>query len=340
MGQSAAKVLSFTSTGEVGGTWGSTGVATKKLHGLTDCTLSIVTKTETVRSVGWYGPGPVANEVSQSGEGNFEGVALYEDITNIMGGLFGHTSGSTGNSTGGSTAPYYYAWTAPVTSTQIVTTFDLEYGTTGQAYMAVGAIIDGITIKGEAGGYWTYSSPILAKQIKPLTGLTTAALIDRTVNPIKMADTSLYMDAFSTGTMGGTAISASLISFELSAKANRHMKTFAGSLYPGGWGDAPMDGSLKTVLEFNTTQKALVDELLGTTGTALQRQIRIKGSQGSSGTLKSAALDFCGIVSEPIKLWDDRDGNLTVELNWAGKYSTSISNWFRAIIECGSSSTT
>lgn len=338
--QSAAKVLLFTSTGEVGGTWGSSGAATKKLHGLTDCNLTIVEKVESVRSVGWYGPGPVAAEVQQSGEANFDALALYEDLACLLGGIFTHTSGSTGNSTGGAGAPYYWSWTAPVNSTQVSTTFTLEYGTSGQAYTAIGAILNGINIKGEAGGYWTLSCPVLTQQIKPMSALSTAGNIDRTVNPIRMANTSLYMDAFSTGTMGATAISVSLISFELDFKANRHLKQFAGSLYPGGWGDGPIEGTLKTLLEFNTTQKALVDELLGSTGAALERQIRIKASQGSSATLKSAALDFCGIMASPVKLWDDRDGNMTVELNWAGKYSTAISNFLRCIVENGTSSTT
>ena len=338
MAQTAAKVLTFTSTGE--SSWGTSGAATKKYHGLTDATLTIVEKVEAVPVVGWFGPGPVANEQAQSGEGTFEGTVVYEDITNVLNGLFTYTSASTGNSTGGTTAPYYYSWTAPVSSTQVVATYTLEYGTTGQAYTAIGSALNGLTLRGEAAGYWTFSSPVIAKQIKPLTGLTTAALVDRTVNPARMADTTLYMDAFSTGTIGATAISASLISFEANINMNRHTKTFAGSLYPGGWGEGRTEGTLRTLLEFNTTQKALIDELLGTTGVALQRQIRIKASQGSSATQKSMALDFCGIVSDPIKFWDDRDGNMTVDLTWTGKYSTAISNWLRFIVENGSSSTT
>lgn len=348
MASIAARILTFSSTGEVGGTWASTGgVATKKWHGIgDDVTFSIVENVEAVPSVGWYGPGPVAAEIAQSAEGTIPGVLTYEDAPNLLNALFAYTSASTGNTTGGTTAPYYYSWTAPVTSTQACATYPMEYGTSGQAYKLNGVIFNGLTITGESPGYWRFSIPALAKSVQTLAAMTTAANVDRTVNPVKMADTSLYVDDFDSGTMGGTAVTATLINFEFTLDAGRHLKHMAGSKYAQGWGDNKMSGTLRTLLEFGSTAKAYIDELLhgststGSTGAEVERQIRIKASQGSSATLKSMAIDFAGIIAEPIQLWENRDGNLVVNVTWSGKYSTQLTNWLRAIVENGSSSTT
>ena len=283
----AARVLTFSSTGEVGTMtpttgWGTTGNASKKWHGIEDgVTFSIVENVEAVPTVGWYGPGPVAAEIAQSAEGTIPGVLTYEDAPNLLNGLFTYSSQSTGNTTGGTTAPYYYSWTAPVTSTQTVATYPMEYGTSGNAYKLKGVIFNGITLSGESPGYWRFSIPALARSIEPLAALTTAALVDRTVNPVKVADTAIYVDAFSTGTIGGTALPASLISFELSVESGRHTKMFAGNKFAQSWGDNKMGGTLRTLLEFGSTVKGLVDELLSSsTGAEVQRQIRIKASQG------------------------------------------------------------
>lgn len=330
--QKAATILTFTSTGEA--SYGTTGATTRKLHGLTDASLVIAEKVEAVPAVGWFGPGPVANRVAQSGEGNIEGICLYEDMPNILNGLFSAIGASTSTA-----APYAYPYAAPTNSTSVVYTYTLEYGTPSVSYTAMGVVLDGINVKGEAGGYWTYSSPLLAKQVKNVTP-TTAANVDRSVNPVRMADTTLYLDAFSTGTIGTTAISASLISFEADVKMNRHTKTFAGSLYPGSWGDDRTEATLKMVLEFSSTQQTFLQELVGSTGVALQRQIRIQASQDSSASQKIMRIDFAGILSENVKLWDDRDGNMTIDLTFTGKHSTALNTWGRFHVENGSSSTT
>jgi hypothetical protein len=344
MASRASNVLTFTSTGEVGGTWGSSGAATRKFHGVEECDMTIVESVVAVPSMGWYGPSPVAEEVAQSGEGTFKGTACYEELPTIFGGLFGHTSGSSGNSTGGTTAPYIYNWAAPVTSTQVVTTFDFEYGSSAKAYNAIGSILNGIKLSGEAGDLWKFETPYLAKQIKPLTAASTAAWVDRTVNPIRMADTKIYLDAFSTGTIGGTELPASLISFELNADQKRHLKFFGGSKVPGNWGDDIMEGTLAFVVEFGSTVKAMIDSLLGTSsGDSIEKQIRIQAlnsTNTASTDRRSATVDFSGIQSESLKLWDDRDGNLTVGFNFTGKYSTALANFLKLQIENGSSSTT
>ncbi|MBU2346651.1 MAG: hypothetical protein KJ888_20870 [Gammaproteobacteria bacterium] len=345
MASLAAAILTHTSTGEVGGAWGSSGATTKKFHGATAVSMTIVEAVEAVPAVGWYGPGPVADNVSQMGEGSIEGKATYTDLPMILNGLFTYTSGSTGNSTGGTTAPYYYAWAAPKTSTQVCATYTMEYGaSTALTYASIGSVLNGISLKGEAGGLWDFSVPFVSKIVKPIATASTAGNIDRTVHPIAMKDTQFYWDAFSSGTMGSTALSGTLISFSLDVDAKRHTKLFAGSKFPGNWGDNRMEGTLSAIVEFNSTMKALLDTICGaTSGTALEAQIRIQAvntTATDSTSRRSAAINFAGIQSNPIKLWDDRDGNLTIALQMAGKYSTALTNWLTFVVENGSSSTT
>jgi hypothetical protein len=345
MGANAGNVLTFTSTGEVGGIWGSSGAATRKFHGITDDSEFVLEeKIEEVPAVGWYGPSPVSEEVSQYGSGTLKGIACYEELPTLFGGLFSHTSGSSGNSTGGTTAPYVYNWQAQVSSTQVCTTFGIEYGSTSDTYAAYGSILTGVKISGEAESLWKFESPFVSKFLKPLTAASTAAWVDRTVNPVAMADTKIYIDAFSSGTIGATVLPASLISFELDADLKRHIKFFGGSKNPQGWGDAKAEGTLSVVVEYGSTVKSYIDSIMGTSsGTKFQRQVRIQAlnsTNTASTDRRSATIDFAGIQDGSIQLWSDRDGNETVEFKLKGKYSTGLSNWLKLQIENGSSSTT
>jgi len=334
MPATAVKTIQLNTTGE--SNWGATGAATRKVRGVTDATLKIASALEVIPSLGWYGPSPEAEESAQSGEGSIDMIASYEELTRIFNGVFTAIAAST--TTSG--APYGYPYTAPVLSTQASYTYTLEYGTTGACYRAPGSIINSLTIRGAAGGLWELTADILAKQIvASSSGLSSGTILER-INPIRMADTKLYVDAFSTGTMGGTTMAATLIDFELTINPNRHLKTFAGSVNPSSWGDGKWESTLRLTAEYNASAKALVNELLGSTGAVVKRQIRIGALEGTSCSVKSVNLDFWGVKTEGETLFGDRDGNMTVELNWVGLYSTGTSGWFSATVQNGSSSTT
>lgn len=354
MASVASVVVLIPSTGEVGGTWGSTGAtATRKLHGLSDQSFTITERTEAVPMVGYYGASPVNDEVQQAGEFSMEGVVTYQEMPKIYNGLFTYTSASTA-----AADPYDYYWSAPVASTQACATYGLEFGTTGQPYVARGSIFNGLRISGEAGSNWKFSVDGLSKQILVSSGLSTAAFADsRSMKPVPMKETNIRLVPHATGVFGSSSgqISATLISFELNYNPNRHLKFFAGSKEAGNWGDNRNEATLRTLLEFNTTAKAYVDELLASststssTGVPLQKQIRLWASSTSTAgtTGFAASIDFAGIVSSPIRMWENRDGNLTVSLEWAGKFSTAFApvgstngNYLSFQIVNGSSSTT
>jgi len=339
MGASASKILQLTSSGEAA--WGTTGAATRKLHGVTDATLKINSDTRVVESQGWYGPSTVVYEGSQSGAGAIEMVLSYDEFPILLNGVFTANDDSTGSSTGGTTGPNNYPYEAPTSSTQAVYSYTIEYGTTAATYRAPGSVISNMTVRGEAGGAWEATFDTVAKQIIASTSGLSSGLSDRTVVPIRMANTTLYVDAFSTGTMGASEVAATLIDFELNVNPNRHLKLFAGSKVPSSFGDGRMEGSLRMTLEFNTTAKALVDELLGTsTGALVKRQIRIGATQGSDSGRYTANLDFAGTKVEGETLFGDRDGNIIIETNWQGTYSTGLTNWFICNVENQSTSTT
>lgn len=346
----ASVVVLINSTGEVGGAWGSSGPATRKLHGVTSASLTVTEEAEAVPAVGYYGPGPIMEEVKRGAEFSLDGVWTYQEAPKLLNNLFNPTSGSTV-----AADPYAYHYYAPVHSTQAHYTYTLEYGTSGNAYIAPGAVFNTFRLSGEAGSYWKYSIGGLAEGVAALSaGLTTAALGDvRAQTAVPMARTNIRFHPFTTGAWGSSSgqISAALVSFEFNLDTKRHLKYFAGSPDAGGYGDGRYEGSLRTVLEFNSSQKALLDELLGaSTGVALQRQITLWASStstaGTTGFL--SALNFAGMVNAPIKLWEDRDGNCILDLSWGAKFTTALQdigtsgtgNWLTFRIDNGSSSTT
>lgn len=347
-------VVLIPSTGEVAGTWGSTGaVATRKLHGLQTQSFTIAEKTESVPMVGYYGASPVAEETMQSGEFAMEGIVCYQEFPKILNGLFTYTSASTA-----AADPYDFYWNAPVASTQATATYGLEFGTTGNPYLSRGSLFNSLRVSGEAGGFWQFSIDGFSKQIMVSSGLSTAAFADaRTMKPVPMKETNIRLVPHATGTFGSSSgqITATLISFELNYNPNRHLKFFAGDRYAGNWGDGRNDATLRTLLEFNTTAKAEVDALIASststssTGAPLQRQIRIWASSTSTAgtTGFAASVDFAGIANGPVKFWDDRDGNCTVDVTWLGKFSTAFTpvgstggNYLSFEVVNGSSSTT
>lgn len=322
--------------------YGSTGTVNVRLMGIEDASLTPKPTVEQVNSIGYLGPSPIAALVAAHGEGSLSGKATYEDMPRVFNGFFAAISVST------STAPppYVYPYAAPQASTQAIYTYTVEYGTTGAAYRAPGSLFSKLNIKGEAGKLWEYQVDTLHQAIIPTTSGLSTSISDRAVNPIRMADTTLYVDAFSTGTIGSTAQANTLISFDATIDTKRHLKTFAGSIYPTDWGEGTWDLSLKIVAEFNASAKGWVDATLGTGGTIapalLQKQIRISATQGvaSSASYRLTQLDFAVTHMDGEKLFDDREGNMTVALSFKGQISTALGNWFAASFSNNSSSTT
>ena len=63
----------------------------------------------------------------------------------------------------------------------------------------------------------------------------------------------------------------------------------------------------------------------------MQRRIQLTAT-GTPAANRIAVLQFAGTLVEGVKLFEDRDGNITVSLKWSGTYSSTLGNWLKAKI--------
>ncbi len=299
-------------------TWGLTTRGSVKLIGVTDANISVAQTVEQAELIGTMAPALVAAQTEIHGEGHIEQEASYQDICYWLDGLFGAATGSAVANT-----TYMRRYAAPQGTKPTPAWYTIEYGPPSGEYEMVGSIVSGMEISLESGQSWKVSVDVLGKSVAAAAKSTSPV---RSVDLIRASDAVLSMDTW-TGTIGTTALAATLISANLSLTPSAHLKTFCGSIAPGSYGYGRWEGSLTTVLEFNALSKAIVDALLAPG--LIQRQIRVSATTGSTTTTRVATIDFAGTLVEAVELFADRDGNVTVELTWNGTYNSRLANWLK-----------
>lgn len=295
--------------------WGTAVAATAKLMSVTDASLVPMSTHEQSAELGTAAPSKQVALTEQHGAGSVEMDLSYEDILYPLHGLFGSVA-PTG------TDPYTYTYAAPIATAAAPQKYSVEFGAGTDAYVLKGGLVQHLNIAGEVGSIWKATLDLIGKLIATVT---LAAPADRTIELIRTADTTLYVDAVG-GTMGSTVVAVTLIGFELDVDSGRHLKAFAGAVNPGDFGEGKWEGTLRLTLEFTAAAKAYVDALLGPAKT--ERQIEIRATSGT----KSAKLQFTGYLSEDPTLFGDRDGNIIVETTWQGAYNSTFANWLKSII--------
>lgn len=301
-------------------TWGTAVDASAKLMGVTDASLQIADEVHQTERSGMLYPSDLVAEVQFMAEGSITMDLTYEDILYPLEGVFDaietHAT---------ATGPWTWAYAAPDDTAVVPQPFTIEIGTPDAVadaeYEASGALFTELNISGEAGGVWVGEFPFLAEDADDDTMKTGTAVADRAVELIRMADTTIDIDTWS-GSYGGGGLTFQLISFELSVSTGRHLKQFAGALQPTAWGDTQWTGTLTTVVEFEADSKAIVDALL--VPGLIQRLIEIEATSGTS----SATIQFAGTLVNGVELFSDRDGNITLSLEWQGTYNDTVSGWF------------
>jgi hypothetical protein len=217
----------------------------------------------------------------------------------------------------GSEDPYTWAFPLPDVSDDLedFALFTVEYTDGGdQIIRAVDVFGKTLTISGEAGGSWSFEVELDGGAVTIPAALS-ATPSAPAVTPIKMADTSLYVDA-AWGSIGGTLVEE-LISFTYKLEGLQHSKQFAGSLSPNGRGNAKWKVSLELVLEMGAAEAhAFADALLTTD----QFAVRVGASTNSGDD--AANLDGVYMV-EDISTLDDRDGNNTIKITLLGEKDSS-----------------
>jgi hypothetical protein len=296
-----------------------------QLTGVTDMSLDIVPDVYQPQFMGTLAPAVTSALMGQHGEGSISQVASYQDLPYYLGGVFGTSAASAGANT-----TYVYKYEAQVSQVTTAPYYTVQIGSTGAEYQLEGGMFTNLTISGEAGGMWEVSADLLGKAVT--TASMTTGLDVRDVDLIRMSDTNIYVTPWARSTISSTALSATLISFELTANPQRHLKMFAGSINPGAHGDSTWESQLTTVMEFNATAKAYVDEMIAP-DTLVQRQLRIRASTGTSTGARQATIDFAGELASTVTLWDDRDGNMIVSLVWDAKYNTTNTMFLKADVK-------
>jgi hypothetical protein len=301
--------------------WGTANTtATVQLTGVTDISLNIVDDVYQPQFMGTLAPSVTTVNMGQHGEASITQAASYQDLPYYLEGVFGTSAASAGANT-----TYVYKYEAALSQITTAPYYTVQYGSTGAAYQLNGALVGNVTISGEAGGIWEVSADLLGKNVT--TKAHTTGLDVRNVDLIRMSDTNIYMTPWTRSTLSTTALSATLISFELTANPQRHLKMFAGSTTPGAHGDSTWESQLTTVMEFNATAKAFVDALKAPA--LVQRQIRIKAATGTTTGAREATIDFAGTIVDGVELFGDRDGNMTVSYVWNGTYNTVSTSFLK-----------
>lgn len=322
-----ASVLKLIQIGDEN-TWGTDTAATAKLMGVISADANQADEIESVGDLGTAMPSVAAALKKTSAEMTISQRASYQDIVYWMHGLFGAATASAAANT-----TYAYKYTAPA-ATAVITpeAYTVEYGEpTSAAYQMTGGLVRELTLKGDAAsGLWTADVTLVGKTLK--AEAMTSGISARTVDIARFADTSLYIDAWG-GTIGSTAVAATLISAELRVSNGLHLKHFAGAATPQNYGLDRWEGELTLVLEFNTTDKAYVDAMLAPA--VVQKLIRLLATQGATSALRVMRIDFAGTLIDGVKLFDDRDGNMTISLKFNGVYSPAAAmlSWLKVYVK-------
>ena len=271
-----------------------------------------VTKVHPQEDVSSYAP--VRHYVAAvEAEGVLKMDATYEEMTYFlaMAMPYDEPSGS-----------YLWEWPLPFQTDPATYLFTLEFQDAGP-YDSSGAYTIrttdtlgiGLTISGVAGEGWQVEMPIGARKVEYINQISDNinSDMDESVTPIKMAETTVQIDS-SYGSIGGTTVEE-LISFNWKIEDLKHMKRFAGSLYPNGHGYGRWKTTLELVMDINAESLTLADAVLDTT----QFAVRVKGYVD--------ATDYCYIdgmyMVEDVATLDDRDGNNILKFTLLGEKDSS-----------------
>lgn len=302
-------------------TWGTAVAPTAKLMGVQEC--EIQPEIETIgfeERRGSLAPVHLSRVAAKTGTASLSLYATYEDIGYWFDSLFGAAT-PTG------IGPYVRTYAGPngaaPTSPKKFTLVD---GQSTDAYCLSGAVVSSYTLSGESGGALEESIEFIGDVVETDS---TAALSDRTVNPIMGHQVTISHCTMAEDlAVDGTVLTNLGYSFELAVEAGRLVNRRLGSIGPTGYSEGKYATSLSLVLEFGTASKAFVDEIIATTGSTFEQQFRITATQGTN----VITWDFAGYCETAPVLFTDEDGVITVELEMVGQYSSGMGGYFEASV--------
>lgn len=295
MGTSAQRVIQFGRES----TWGTGVAAAAILGGLTDFKFNPGITTALRRYLaGSFTPAAASALVRQEPTAKISGDLTAEDSIYFFDSCVKGSVAPTGAN------PYTYTFGFPTTASPALRSRTWEFYDGAQAWRLLGGLVNKLTVKGSDGAESvTYDAELIGKQIGTTT--LTAALSPRAFNIFTPPQCQLYIDAAG-GTIGTTAVAATLINWEYSIDMGTHVKMFQdGGTVPSAFGYGVPKVMLKLDLEYNASAHTeLTAHLAGT-----PKLVRVKCTNGTN----VVNLDIAGPATSVSDLYGDRNGNTIVE---------------------------
>jgi len=241
----------------------------------------------------------------------------FEELNYWLEMLFGTDATPTGAD------PYVRDYAAPLTTAVTPHFATLQFGQTGGVWQMQDASVTSLTLSGAANSGVSVGASLMGGKVVAGTLATLPDLTTGTRMTGCMA--SVAIETWDGVTFAPLASSA--FSWELSVNANREYHNFLGECTPTASYDNKWSGQLKLSLELNDSTDDYLIAMLAAANTILEKQVRIKYTVGSAGTLREMVLTFAGHTMQAPELFQDKNGLMTYDLVLDGVYNPKLTNW-------------
>jgi len=241
----------------------------------------------------------------------------FEELNYWLEMLFGTDATPTGGD------PYVRDYAAPLTTAPAPHFATLQFGQTNEVWQMQDASVTSLTLSGAANSGVSVGASLMGGKVVAGTLATLPDLTTGTRMTGCMA--SVAIETW-TGTTF-TPLASSAFSWELSVNANREYHNFLGECTPSASYDNKWSGQLKLSLELNDSTDDHLIAMLATASAILEKQVRIKYTVGSAGTLREMVLTFAGHTMQAPELFQDKNGLMTYDLVLDGVYNPKLTNW-------------
>jgi len=270
---------------------------------------------------GAFSPGSVAVYDGQMCSVTLAGKATYQDLPYHMDALFGVATPS-------GAGPYVYAYAAYRTTPPTLRRNTIEIGDAiagGPNYKYTGALLNKFSLETKPREPVKYSAEYLAGQT---TTVTLAALSNRTQTPLHNYHLvgGMFMDTWA-GTLGATALTATAQEFKIEFDAKRALAFLSGDLVPTDHDEDTIEATFSGTFKFNTTSKALVDELIALAIT--QKQFRLKFGDTVN---RIAQFDLPLLVTPQFDKWSERNATIMVALTGKAMYHATVADYCKVSV--------
>lgn len=294
---------------------------TVKLMEITDITTTPILDVKRLADMrGSMAPTYIAVLEKQGVTVQIKGTATYEDICYWLESIFGVATPS-------GTGPYTRTANAPLTA--VVTSPRMFTLTVGEAvdgpYQVDGCLATKLAFSVKNAAELSYTVDLIGLKVDGAG--TLAALSDRTVTPIMASDITPSVDAWA-GTIGATALNATIYSMDWTIDTKRDVRYYLGSITPGRYREPnTWDVTLKTVMEFmaaSPNTAAFLTALIGLTpGSVFNKQVRMKAVNGT----QNLQLDMAGVNEKAPVMWTYDNNIQTLDLTLMGMYNPTLANY-------------